>query len=142
MYAVSIIAVWTPPNLDPHTLYECREKLQLPEGVTAPEVQHKFNHKMPLELKIPLLNTKKRDVCITTNTAIMTLQANEVQDICSFKWRKWDDTQEPVAPEAAHLEETKQSHKSLLLPMPETSLQIEGQQGRPSKSQNTGGVCI
>ena len=28
-------------------------------------------------------------------------------------------------PEAAHPERTKQSHKSLLLPMPETSLQIE-----------------
>ena len=97
-YAVTIIAVWTPPNLDPHKLYECGEKLQLPEGVMALEVQHKFDHKMPLELKIPLPNTKKRDVCITKNTAIMTLQAtNKVQDICSFEWRKWDDTRELVA---------------------------------------------
>ena len=60
------------------------------------------------------------------NTAIMTLQAtNKVQDICSFKWRKWDDTWEPVMPEATHPEETKQSHKSLLPHMPETSIQIE-----------------
>ena len=127
VYAVTIIAVQTPPNLDPHNLYECGEKLQLPEGVIAPEVQHKFDHKMPLELKIPQRNTNERDVCITKDTAaIWTLQAtNKVQDICSFKWRKWDDTQEPVMPEAAQPEETKQSHKSLLLPMPETSLQIE-----------------
>ena len=26
-YAVTIIAVQTPPNLDPHKLYECGEKL-------------------------------------------------------------------------------------------------------------------
>ena len=126
VYTVTIIAVQTLLNLDPCKLYECGEKLQLPECVIASEVQHKFNQKMPLELKIPLLNTNKRDVCITKNTAIMTQQATyKVQDICSFEWRKWDDTQEPVTPEATHLEETKQSHKNLLLPMPETSLQIE-----------------
>ena len=125
-YAVTFITVQTPPNLDPYKLYECGEKLQLPEGVITLEVQHKFNHKMPLELKIPLLNTNKRDVCITKNTTIVTLQAtNKVQDICSFQWRKWDDTQETVMPEAAHPEETKHSHKGLLPPMPETSLQIE-----------------
>ena len=125
-YTVTIIVVWTPPNPDPHKLYECGEKLQHPEGVIALEIQHKFNHEMPLELKIPLLNTNKRGVCITKNTSIMTLQAtNKVQDICSFEWIKWDDTQEPVAPEAAHLEETKKSLKNLLTPMPESSLQIE-----------------
>ena len=123
---VTIIAVQTPPNLDPHKLYECGEKLPLPEGVIALELQHKFDHKMPLELKIPLLTTNKRDACITKNTAIMTLQAtNKVQDIFCLEWRKWDDTQEPVVPEASHLEETKQSHKSLLPPVPEASLQIE-----------------
>ena len=126
VYAVIFIAVWTPPNLDPHKLYECGEKLQLPKGVIALEIQHKFDHKIPLELKIPLLNTNKRDEYITRNTAIMTLQAtNKVQDICSFEWIKWDDTHEPVVPVTAHPEETKQSHKNLLPPMPETSLQIE-----------------
>ena len=125
-YAVTIIAVQTPPNLEPHKLYKCREKLQLPEGVIALEVQHQFGHKMPLELKIPLLNTNKRDMCITKTTAIMTLQTtDEVQEICSFKWRMLDDTQELVVLEVAYLEETKQSHKNLLLPMPQTSLQIE-----------------
>ena len=51
-------------------------------------------------------------MCITKNTAIMTLQAtNKVQDICSFKWRKWAHTQDPVVPEAAHPERIKQSHE-------------------------------
>ena len=104
----------------------CGEKLQFPEAVITLEVQHKFGHKMPLELNIPLLNTYKRDVCITKNTAIMTLQAtDEVQEICSFKWRKLDDTQKLVTLEVAELEETKQSHKNLLPPIPQTSLQIE-----------------
>ena len=86
VYAVTVIAVQTPPNLEPHKLYECVEKLQLPEGVIALEVQHKFGHKMPLELNIPLLNRNKRDVCITMNAAIMTLLAtDEVLEICSFK---------------------------------------------------------
>ena len=56
----------------------------------------------------------------------MTLQATDkVQEVCSFEWRKLDDTQEQTALEVAHLEETKQSHKNLLPPMPQTSLQIE-----------------
>ena len=38
VYAVTIIAVRTPPNLDPHKLYECGEKVQLPEGIIALEV--------------------------------------------------------------------------------------------------------
>ena len=126
VYAVTIIAVQTLPNLELHKLYEYGEKLQLPEGVITPEVQHKFGHKMPLELKIPLLNTNKRDVCITKNTVIMTLQAtDEVPEICSFRWRKLDDTRELVTLEVAYLEETKQSHKNFLLLMPQTSLQIE-----------------
>ena len=57
-HAVTIIAVQTPSNLEPHKLYECGEKLQLLEGVIPPEVQHKFGHKMPLELKIPLAQQK------------------------------------------------------------------------------------
>ena len=93
MHAVTIIAIQTPPDLELHKLYECGEKLQLPEGVIPPDVQHKFSHKMLLELKIPLLNTNERDVIITKNTAIMTLQATDkVQEVCSFKWRKLDDT--------------------------------------------------
>ena len=125
-YAVTIIAVQTPPNLETHKLYECGEKLQLHEGIITPDVQHKFSYKMPIELKIPLLNTNKRDVCITKNTAIMTLQAtDEVQEICSFKWRKLDDTRELVTLKVAYLEETNQSHKNLFLPIPQTSLQIE-----------------
>ena len=56
----------------------------------------------------------------------MTLQATDkVQEVCGFEWRKLDDTQEQTALEVAHLEETKQSHKSLLPPMPHTCLQIE-----------------
>ena len=114
-HAVTIIAVQTPPNLELHKLYECGEKLQLPEGVIPPEVQHKFGHKMPLDLKIPLLNTKERDVFITKNTAIMTLQATDkVQEVCSFEWRKLNDTQKQTPWEVAHLEEPKQIHKNLL----------------------------
>ena len=96
-----------------HTkLYECGEKLQLPEGVIPPEVQHKFGHKMLLKLKIPLLNTKERDVFIAKNTAIMTLQATDkVQEVCSFECRKLDDTQEQTTLQVAHLEETKQSQE-------------------------------
>ena len=52
-------------------------ELQLPEGVILPEVQHKFDHKMPLELKIPLLNTNQREIFITKNMAIMTLQTTD-----------------------------------------------------------------
>ena len=44
-YAVTIIAVQTPPKLDLHKLYKYGEKLQLPEGVIALEVQHKLNLK-------------------------------------------------------------------------------------------------
>ena len=52
-----------------------------------------FGHKMPLELKIPLLNTNETDVFIAKNTAIMTLQVTDkVQEVCSFEWRKLDDT--------------------------------------------------
>ena len=119
------LSVRTPHNLDPHKLYECGERLQLPEGVVAPEVQHRFDDNMLLELKIPLINTNKRDVCITKNTAIITLQAtSKVQDICSLEWRKWVDTRDPIT-KVTHPEGIKQSHKSLLLPMPETNLQIE-----------------
>ena len=124
-YAVTIISVKTPPNLDPQQLYECGERLQLPEGVVALQVQHKLDHKMPTELKIPLLNTNKRDVYITKNTAIMTLQAtSKVQDICSLEWRRQVDTQDP-APKVTQPEVIRQSHKSLLPHMPETNLQIE-----------------
>ena len=122
--AVTIISVKTLPNLAPQKLYECGERLWLPGGVVAPQVQHKLDHKMPLELKIPLLNTNKRDVYITKNTAIMTLQAtSKVQDICSLEWRRrvdiWDQ-----APKITHLEVIRQS-KSLIPPMPEINLQIE-----------------
>ena len=93
VHAVTIIAVQTPPNLKPHKLYECGEKLQLSEGVIPPDVQHKFGHKALLELKIPLLNTNERDVIISKNTAFMTLKATDkVQEVCSFEWRKLDDT--------------------------------------------------
>ena len=112
VHAVTIIAVQTPPNLEPHKLYECGQKLQLPKGVIPLEVHHKFSHKMPLELKIPLLNIKERDVFIAKNTAIMTLQATDkVQEVCSFEWRKLDDMQEQIALEVAHLEEIKQSQE-------------------------------
>ena len=57
VHAVTIVAVQTPPNPELCKLYECGEKLQLPEGVIPLEVQQKFGHKTPLELKIPLLNT-------------------------------------------------------------------------------------
>ena len=63
---------------------------------------------MPLELKIPLLNTNERDVFIAKNTAIMTLQATDkVQEVCSLEWKKLDDAWEQTALEVAHLEETK-----------------------------------
>ena len=85
VHGVTIISVQTPPNLEPHKLYEYGDKLQLPKGVILPEVQHKFDHKMPLELQIQLLNTKERDVFIAKNTAIMTLQATDkVQEVYSF----------------------------------------------------------
>ena len=106
VHAVTIIAVQTQPNLEQHKLYECGEKLQLPEGVIPLEAQHKLRHKMPVELKIPLLNTNDRDVFITKNTAIMTLQATDkIQEAGSFKWRKLDDTQEHTALEVAQLGE-------------------------------------
>ena len=76
-YAVTIISVKTPPNLDLQKLYECCERLQLPEGVVAPQVQHRLDHTMPFELKIPLFNTNKSDLYITKNTSIMTLQGNK-----------------------------------------------------------------
>ena len=89
VYAVTIISVKTPPNLDQPKLYKCGERLQLPEGVIAPRVQHKLDHKMQLELQIPLLNTNKSDVYMSKNTSIMTLhEACEVQDMCNVEWEK------------------------------------------------------
>ena len=93
VYAVTIISVKTPPNLDPQKLYKCGDRLQLPEGVVTPKVQHKLDHKMPLELKIPLLNTNKSDVYITKNASIMALcETCEVQDICNIEWERRVDT--------------------------------------------------
>ena len=89
------------------------ERLQLPEGVVASRVQHKLDDKMPLELKIPLLNTNKSDVYITKNTSIMTLQVtSKVQDICNLEWERQVDMQEP-APEVTCQEVIRQNNDLL-----------------------------
>ena len=123
-YAVNIISVKTPPNLDAQKLYGCSERLQLTEGVIAPQVQHKLDHKMQLELKIPLLNTNELNVYITKNTPIMTLHGTcEVQDICNIEWEKCIETQD-IAPKVTCPEANRQ-HKDLLPPMPKWNLQIK-----------------
>ena len=123
-YAVTIISVKTPPNFDLQNLYECGGGLQLPEGGVTPKVQHKLDHKMPLELKIPLLNTNKFDVYITKNTSIMTLHETcEVQDICNIEWERRVDTRGRV-PEVTCPESIRQN-KDLVPPMPESNLQID-----------------
>ena len=56
-HSITVVSVETPPNIDTSQVYELNHKFPLPSGVIPIDIIHKFDNKVPYELKMPILNT-------------------------------------------------------------------------------------
>ena len=62
-------------------------KFPLPSGVIPIDVVHKFDSKVPCELKVPFLNTNNNIANVTKNMPLVFLRlAEKVDSICSLDW--------------------------------------------------------
>ena len=50
-HSITVVSVKTPPNVDTSQVYELNHKLPLPSGMIPIDTIHKFDHKIPQELK-------------------------------------------------------------------------------------------
>ena len=68
------MSIKTPPNISANQIYEMNHKFPLPSGMMPIDVVHKFDSKVPCELKVPILNTNNNIANITKNMALVSLK--------------------------------------------------------------------
>ena len=86
-HSITMVLVKTPSNVNKSQIYELNHKFPLPSSLIPIDVVHKFDNKVPHELKIPILNTNNNSANITNNTALVSLRpAGKVHSIFSVDW--------------------------------------------------------
>ena len=63
--SITVVSVKTPTNVDTSLVYELNQKFPLPSSMIPIDIVHKFDNKVPCELKIPILNTNSINANIT-----------------------------------------------------------------------------
>ena len=125
-HSITIITVKTCPNIDINHVYELNHKFSLPSGVIPIGIISKFDHKIPQELKILILNTNNNVTNITKSTAIVSLRSTERADnIFSLDWKTLLQTRKLAVEEVLDQQETPEQAHNLLHQMPQTNLQLE-----------------
>ena len=90
------------------------------------DVIHKFDHKIPWELKIPILNTNNNVTNITKSTAIVPLRSTKrVDNIFNLDWDTLLQTRKLAVEEVLDQQETQEQVHDLLPQMAQTNLQME-----------------
>ena len=124
--SITVVSVKTPPKVDASQVYKLNHKFPLPSSVILIDVIHKFDHKIPQELKIPILNTNDNVTNITKSTALVSLRSAErVDNIFSLDWDTLLQTRQLAVEEVLDQQKTKEQVHNLLPQMPQTNLQLE-----------------
>ena len=76
-HSITIVSVKTPPNINTSQVYKLNHKFPLPSGMIPIDVVHKFDNKVPSELKIPVLNTTNNSANITKNMALASRKSRQ-----------------------------------------------------------------
>ena len=86
-------------------------------------VVHKFDNKVPCELKIPILNTNNNIANITKNTALVSLRPTEnVDSIFCLDWDTLLQTRQMAVEEVLDQQETPEQVHDLLPKLPQANL--------------------
>ena len=86
-HSITVVSIKTPLNISTNQTYKIIHKFPLPSSMIPIDVVHKFDNKVPCELKIPVLNTNNNIANITKNTALVLLRlAANVDSIFSLDW--------------------------------------------------------
>ena len=112
-YSITVDSVKTPPNIDTSEVYELNHKFLLPSSMIPINVVHKFDNKVPCELKIPILNTNNNIANITKNTAL-SLRPVEKVTIFSLDWDTLPQTRQLAVEEVLDHQKSKEQVHNLL----------------------------
>ena len=86
-HSITAVSVKTPPNVDTSQVDKLNHRFPLPGGMIPIDIVHKFDDKVPCELKISILHTNNNIANITKNTALVSLRPTEkVDNIFSLDW--------------------------------------------------------
>ena len=139
-HSMTAVSVKTPPNIDKSQVYELNHKFPLPSGIDIIDVTidviHKFDHKIPQELKIPILDTNNNITNITKNTALVSLRSAEKVDIFSLDWDTLLQTRQLAVEEVLDQQKTQEQVHNLLPEMPQTNLQLEADKPKHPEALN------
>ena len=125
-HSITVVSVKIPPHIDIIQIYKLNHKFPLPSGMIPIDAVHKFNNKVPHELKIPILNTNNNIANITKNAALVSLRPTEkVHTIFSLDWDTLFQTRQLTVEEVLNQIKTPEQVHDLLPEMPQTNLQLE-----------------
>ena len=86
-HSITVISIKTPPNKNTNQIYKINYRFPLLSGMIPIDIVHRFDNKVPCELKIPILNTNNNITNITKNMALVSLRpAEKVDSIFSLGW--------------------------------------------------------
>ena len=118
-HSVTIVSIKTPPNISAKQIYEMNHRFPPPSGIIPIDVVHRFDNKLPCELKVPILNTNNNIANLTKNMALVSLRlAEKVDTICSLDWEMLLQSRQWAAEEVLDQQQTQEQVHDLLLEMP------------------------
>ena len=121
-HSITVVSVKTPQNIGASHVYKLNHKFPLPSGVIPIDIIHKFDYKIPWELKIPILNTNNNVTNITKSTTLVSLRsAEKVDNIFSLD----GDIRQLAVKEVLDQQKTQEQVNDLLPEMPQTNMQLE-----------------
>ena len=125
-HSITVVSVKTLPNINTSHIYKLNHKFPLPSSMTPIDVIHKFDNKVPCELKIPILNINNNIANITKNTTLVSLRPTEkVDSISSLDWDTLLQTRQLAVEEVLNQQKTPEQAHDLLPEMPKTNLLLE-----------------
>ena len=102
------------------------------------DVVHKFDNKVPCELKILILNANNNIANIPKNMALVSLRPTEKADsIFSLNWGTLLHTRQLAVEEVLEQQQTPGYVHDLLPEMPQTNLQLEANKPKTTRDQYT-----
>ena len=122
-HSITAVSVKIPPNVNSSQIYNLNHKISLPSGMIPIDIVHKFDSKVPHELKIPILNTNNNIANITKNTTFVSLRPTEkVDNIFSLDWDTLLQTRQLAVQKVLDQQKTPKQVHDLLPEMPQTNL--------------------
>ena len=112
-HVITVVSVKIPTNINTSQIYKINYKFPLPCSIIPIDVVHKFDNKVPHELKISILNTNNN--IASKNMALVSLRPTEkVDSIFSLNWDTLLQTRESAVEEVLDQQQMPEQVHDLL----------------------------